>query len=351
MRRRRRGGGGFAGFMNKLEEKNMSTRVAFIGVGGIAGQHLNSVKKMAGTEVVGLCDVDKKRLAQRQAEFGGETFTDPVAMLKTTRPDTAYICLPPFAHGPAEMACLRYRVPFIVEKPVAIDMKTAKKILAGVNRTGAMASAAYMNRYRAGIQRAREVLAKDPAGLICGGWVGGFPGKHPWLYQKDKSGGQLLEQTTHIVDLLRYLCGEAESVSCFAADPKFVKGARGFTADCASTANIKMRNGAIANITSAWLSKAGGMGVYLTLLSRDHKTEFSGWNNDVRITHAGGQHVEEIKGEANIFEIEDSAWIKAVKTGKPSGVLSDYADAVKSLAISLAANESMTTGKPVKLRS
>jgi myo-inositol 2-dehydrogenase/D-chiro-inositol 1-dehydrogenase len=328
----------------------MSVRVAFVGVGGIAGQHLNSVAKMTGTEIVGLCDVDQKRLRQRQIEFGGETFTDPAEMLKATRPDTVFICVPPFAHGAAEMACLKYRVPFIVEKPVAIDMKTAKKILTGVKRTGVMAAAAYMNRYRAGIQRARELLAKDPAGLICGGWVDGFPGKHPWLFQKEKSGGQLLEQTTHIVDLLRYLCGEAESVSCYAADRKFVRGARQFTADCASAAAIKMQSGAVANITSAWLSKAGGTGIYLTLLSRDHKIEVSGWNNDVRITHAGGRHVEEIKGEGNIFEIEDAAWIKAVKTGKLSGVLSDYEDAVKSLAISLAANESMVSGKPVKVR-
>ena len=329
----------------------MSVKVAFIGVGGIAGQHFNSVAKIAGAETVGLCDVDAKRLAQRQAEFGGETFTDPAQMLKATQPDTVYISVPPFAHGAAELACLRFRVPFMVEKPVAIDMKTAKKILSGVKRTGVMAAAAYMNRYRAGIQRVREVLAKDPAGLICGGWVDGFPGKHPWLFQKEKSGGQLLEQTTHIVDLLRYLCGEAESVSCYGADSKFVRGARNFTADCASTAAIKMQNGAIANITSAWLSKAGGMGVYLTLLSRDHKIEISGWNNDVRITHAGGKHIEEIKGEDNIFEIEDAAWIKAVRTGKPTGVLSDYADAVKSLAISLAANESMATGKPVKAKA
>ncbi|MBL7077289.1 MAG: Gfo/Idh/MocA family oxidoreductase [Kiritimatiellae bacterium] len=328
----------------------MSVKVAFIGVGGIAGQHLSSLRTIGGTEIVGLCGVDKKRLAKRQAEFGGETFTDPAAMLKATRPDTAFICLPPFAHGAAELACLRYRVPFMVEKPVAIDMKTAKKILSGVKRTGVMAAAGYMSRYRAGIQRARELLSRDPAGLICGGWVGGFPGKHPWLFQKEKSGGQLLEQTTHIVDLLRYLCGEAESVSCYAADRSFVRGARGFTADCASAAAIKMKSGAVANITSAWLSKAGGTGVYLTLFSRDHMIEFSGWNNDVRITHAGGQHVEQIKGETNIFEIEDAAWIKAVKNGKPTGVLSDYADAVKSLAISLAANESMATGKPVKVR-
>ncbi len=327
-----------------------TVRVAFIGAGGIAGQHLKELEKMPDVEIVGLCDVNRKRLKERQAEYGGETFTDPAGMLAATRPDTAYVCLPPFAHGPAEMACVKHRVPFMVEKPVAMDLKTARTIRAAVKRTGLMTGAAYMTRYRAGVQRARRLLVKDPPALIHGGWVGGFPGNHPWLYDKKKSGGQLLEQTTHTVDLLRYLCGEVTTVSCYAAPRDFVQGARNFRADCASTAVMKLKSGAVAGIMSAWVTRAGG-GIWLTLVSPNFKIEVTGWEASVRITHAGGRHVEEIKGEDNIFEIEDAAWIAAVKRGKPNGVLSDYADGVGSLAVSLAANESMATGKPVRVRA
>lgn len=327
----------------------MAVRVAYIGVGGIAGQHLASVKKMPDAQIVGLCDIDKARLEARQKEFGGEIFTDPEQMLKSVKADTCFICLPPYAHGPAEMACVKYGVPFIVEKPIALNVKTAKKIADAVKRAKLMAAAAYMNRYRASVARARELLAGDPPALIYGGWIGGFPGSHPWLFDKKKSGGQILEQTTHTVDLLRYLCGEAEAVACYAASNKFVKEAINFKADCASTVAIKMKSGAVANIMSAWVCRAGG-GVFLSLFSPNYRIDFSGWNHDVKIYHGNGLHVEEIRGEGNIFEIEDRAWINAVKAGKMTGVLSDYEDGLKSLALCEAANISMATGKPVKVK-
>ena len=43
----------------------------------------------------------------------------------------------------------------------------------------------------------------------------------------------------------------------------------------------------------------------------------------------------------------DKAFIKAVMTGSTEGVRSTYPDAVKSLAVTLAANESIETGQPV----
>jgi hypothetical protein len=58
---------------------------------------------------------------------------------------------------------------------------------------------------------------------------------------------------------------------------------------------------------------------------------------------------EGIKGENNIFEIEDAAFIEAVRTGDRSGIKSDYTDGMKSALVSLAANESVKSGNPVSL--
>ncbi|HOX37400.1 MAG TPA: Gfo/Idh/MocA family oxidoreductase [Candidatus Brocadiia bacterium] len=327
----------------------MAVRVAYIAVGNIAGYHLASVKKMPDAEIVGLCDIDKARLEARQKEFGGEAFTNPDQMLKAVKADACYICLPPYAHGPAEMACVKHKVPFFVEKPISVNVKTAKKIAAAVKRTKLMAAVGYMNRYRASVARAKQLLAKDPPAIIYGGWIGGYPGTHPWLFDKKKSGGQLLEQSTHTVDLLRYLCGEAEAVACYAASNKFVSEAKTFKADCASTVAVRMKSGAVANIMSAWVCRAGG-GVFLSLFSPNYRIDFSGWNHDVKIYHADGLHVEDIKGETNIFEIEDRAWINAVKAGKLNGVMSDYEDGLKSLILCDAANVSMSTRRPVKVK-
>ena len=64
--------------------------------------------------------------------------------------------------------------------------------------------------------------------MAVGGWVGAAPKGtapiHSWWVVKEKSGGQLVEQTTHTVDLARYLIGEAVEVWASAARG-FVKGA------------------------------------------------------------------------------------------------------------------------------
>jgi hypothetical protein len=53
--------------------------------------------------------------------------------------------------------------------------------------------------------------------------------------------------------------------------------------------------------------------------------------------------------EVFIFIVEDRTFIEAVEKKDASLVRSPYAGAVKTLAVCLAANESMDTGKPVKL--
>ena len=45
----------------------------------------------------------------------------------------------------------------------------------------------------------------------------------------------------------------------------------------------------------------------------------------------------------------DRAFVKALRTGKKSGILSSYADGLKTLAVTLAADRSMATGKPQKV--
>ena len=46
--------------------------------------------------------------------------------------------------------------------------------------------------------------------MALGYYMGGAPGG--WWQQRDKSGGQLVEQTTHIVDTALYVIGDVKAV-------------------------------------------------------------------------------------------------------------------------------------------
>jgi predicted dehydrogenase len=335
-------------------------RVAFIGAGGMASAHLGAMAGFEDVEFVGFCDPDPAKLEARVAELAGkrpeaaapETFHQPEAMLAELAPDAVWCLLPPFAHGPAERACLAHATPFFVEKPVGLDWGLTQELVAEVETLGLITCAGYMNRYRAGINKAKDLLAADPAALVHGGWIGGSPSPKPgdtsigaWWVVKAKSGGQIVEQCTHTFDVLRYLCGEAVEVYARAA-VGFNKDLYSYTIDDASSVVLQMANGGVANLMSSCSANGGGGGVWLNVYAHDTTCLFTGWDHAVKILRKGAE-AEEIKGEPDIFSVEDRVFLDAVRAKNGSTVRSTYPDAAKTLRLTLAANESIANGRPV----
>jgi len=329
-------------------------KLAFIGSGGIVRSHLDQgLKDFEDVEFVGWCDLNEKAAAARREQVGGrgEIYTDARRMLDETKPDAVYIMLPPFAHGPSEQLVIERRLPFFIEKPVAKDLETALKVAEGVEKYNLITSVGYMNRYRRSVQRVRELLKGQKPVIMHGGWVGGGPTKYEgiwkWWVQKDKSGGQFLEQVTHTIDLARYLYGEVTSVYAVPVHgrrerPDF------YTIEDASMVQMAFANGAAANLYSSCSTSVGG-GVFLTLWTTDMKAEFTGWEHSVKIYLPGDEQIT-IPGEPNIFAHEDRAFIDSVKAGENRGILATYEDGLKATAIACAANESMETGRVVELK-
>jgi predicted dehydrogenase len=302
-------------------------------------------------EFVGWCDVAEESARARRAQAGGQgaVFTDVERMLDQTKPDAVYIVLPPFAHGPAEAAVLEREIPFFVEKPVALDVDTAGTILEGVRRTGVLSAVGYMFRYQRPVQHVRALLEDETPVLLHGGWLGVGPSPSDpvwrWWVQKDLSGGQFLEQTTHTLDLARYLFGEVASVYATAVrDRREVPGV--CTIEDASMVQLTFRNGAAGTLYSAWCTPVGG-GVSLTLWTTETRVDFTEREHTARIQRADG--VTTVPGEAKLFRAQDRAFIDAVKTGQREGVLATYEDGFEAVRIARAADTSMRTGQPVAL--
>ena len=328
-------------------------KLAFIGSGGIVRAHLEQgLKDFEDVQFVGWCDLNEETAAARREQVGdqGEIYTDARKMLDETQPDAVYIMLPPFAHGPSEQWVIERKLPFFIEKPVAIDLATAQKVAEGVEKYNLITSVGYMTRYRKSVQRVLELLKTQKPVLMHGGWVGGGPAAYEgiwrWWVQKDKSGGQFLEQTTHTIDLARYLYGDVVGVYAVPirnrrARPDF------YTIEDASMVQLTFANGAAANLYSSCSTSVGG-GIFLTLWATELKAEFTGWEHSVQIGLPDGEQIT-IPGEPNIFAREDRAFVNSVKAGENQGILATYEDGLKATAIACAASESMETGKVVSL--
>ena len=330
-----------------------TVRVAMIGSGGMANAHIGPLQSLKDVEVVGFCDLNLELAQAMAAKHGGDAFGDAAEMLDAVKADCAYVLLPPFAHGKAEMACIERDVPFFVEKPINNDWKQACGIAKAVAEKGLVTSAGYMNRYRKGIQAAKKALVKDPAVYVYGGWIGGSPPPvatsniGAWWVQKAKSGGQFVEQVTHTVDVVRFLCGEGVEVSAFAAQG-FNSGIENYDIDDATAVSVKFADGGVCNLVSCCASNAKG-GVFLDVYAKNIAYHFEGWGHDCTVYKPGKEN-ETIPGSEDIFRVEDEAFTKAVRAGTDKGILCSYADALGTLEITLAANKSAETGKVVKLK-
>lgn len=344
-------------------------RIGFIGSGGMADAHLKGLATdtFEDVQLAAFCDVVLERAQAQCAKYkahDAQAYATPQAMIADAGLDACYILLPPFAHGEAERACIEGGVPFLVEKPIGNDLGLLRELRDEVQRKSLLTAVGYMNRYQPSVQKAKAAFAGDEPVLAYGGWLGGPPTVSDeyftknligqWWPIKEKSGGQLVEQVTHTVDLVRYFVGEAVEVFAHgttAFNKKLPALAPGYSIEDASVVTIKFESGALATILSSCATPVGG-GIALSVLGGKTAAHFSGWGHDVKLTtkSADGQTSEESVGSVgDIFPLEDRAFLDAVRSGDRSKILTDYADGFKTSQVTLGANQSMETGQPVSL--
>lgn len=326
----------------------MTLNIGFIGTGGIAKQHLHSIKQIENVSVSAFCDLQLERAEEAAKEWNNaKAYTDLTTMLDDQKFDAVYVCLPPMAHGKAEEMLIERGIPFSVEKPLGVDEQLPEDILEKIEAKKLMTSVGYQWRYQDGVVQAKELLKGQTIGMALGYWIGGMPGV-PWWRVQTMSGGQFVEQTTHMTDLLRYLCGEVVEVYAAYGHRIMHEKMEGATVADIGTVTMKLESGVVATISNSCMVAGGGNKVGLDIYTNESLFAI----HNAGLTHTlNNNEVNEYKSITTPKYLENLAFIHAVRTGDSSGIRSDYADAVKTHKVSMAANESAATGKPVSLLS
>jgi myo-inositol 2-dehydrogenase/D-chiro-inositol 1-dehydrogenase len=323
----------------------MPVRVGFVGCGGMATGHINNWARMKErgeeVELAAFCDVDRARAEAQASRFGSRAYDDYRRMLDEEELEAVYVVVPPHAHVGAEIQAAQKGCAVFVEKPVSNSLDTAQKIRQAIERAGVVNSVGYHFRYFESTDHARAALQGKTIGMVIGYWMGGMPGV-PWWRRLEQSGGQFVEQTTHIFDLARYLAGDVAEVYANATT-RALQDVENFNVTDVGAANLKFTSGAIGTIHNTCLLNMGYT-TGLTLLTPDLIVELIG---GCKLIEPGKR--TEISDRSDPYRTEDQVFLNAIRTGDRAAIRSTYADAVKSLAVSLAVNESYQTGQPVKI--
>jgi predicted dehydrogenase len=208
-------------------------RVAVVGLGAIAFEHLAKLAQRADAEVVGVCDVSPTLAAAVAERFGvGPAYSSYARMLADARPDVVHVLTPPQSHRDLVVAALEAGAHVLVEKPIATTLEEYGEMHAAARAAGRMLCENYNYRFSRGVLAALDAHARGDLGEIVGvdvsfGGVMGADGPYGDLHVPHFAhalpGGAMQNFVSHPVSLALPFIGGCERAVAFASrsDPGF----------------------------------------------------------------------------------------------------------------------------------
>lgn len=322
-------------------------KVGVLGAGFIGEIHLGAYANIPDAEVVGVAEFDPERSAKGAALVGARPYSSYEEMAASEELDVVDVCLPTSHHREAALATARDGKHVILEKPIAGNVAEAEEILAASEGGASRLFVGHVVRYFPEYVRIKAMIEAGELGEVgvvrtsrrspmLEGW-------NDWYADRKKSGGVLVDLLIHDFDFLRWSLGEVERV--------YAKGTAGSELNRLDFALVTLRfaSGAIAHVEGHWGYPAPFC----------YSIEVAGSRAMVEMDSTESPSVELIGGKPGTGESPDAAvgkspfeseladFVRCLETGEEPRV--SGRDAVEALRISLAAAESMETGRPVEM--
>lgn len=217
------------------KENKQHMKFAIIGCGRISYKHVEAIiNNYNNGEVVlaALCDIKGENAQRRANEYvekmkvrGIEVempkvFTDYKTMINNMKIDVVTIAAESGYHADIAIWCMEYGVNVIVEKPMAMSVEAADKMIEMSEKNNVKLCVCHQNRFNPAVQKLRETIEKDRFGKIINGtarilWNRNmeYYRQAPWRGTTKLDGGCLMNQCIHDIDLLQWMmCSDVESV-------------------------------------------------------------------------------------------------------------------------------------------
>ena len=322
-------------------------KVGLIGCGGIANAHTRGLNTLREIELTAFADIVEEKAKDFAKRYGGKAYTDWHEMLDKEKLDIVYICLPPFAHSDEVMIAAENGINIFIEKPIALNMRLADEMVRAVEKYDVKSQVGYCLRFGAGVEKAKNLIQSGEAGdvgLAVGWYWCHFLGGS-WWRDKNKSGGQIVEQSTHLYDALRYFCGEVDVVYGH-MNKIFWTDVPDLTIEDVSSTTFRFKSGAIGSISSTTWG-ANSQWWFKWIIATEEYTMHAENGNTLNLYSTREKRVVREWEDRDVYLLEAKDLIRAVLNDEETRT--PIRDGAKTLEFTLAARKSMETGKPVKL--
>ena len=231
-------------------------KYALIGCGRIATNHMKAAVNN-DLDIVAVCDILDEAmdniLAKHELENKGiKKYNDYKVMLEECKPDFVSIATESGIHAEIALYCIEHGVHVIIEKPMAMNIEDAEKIIALSDEKGVKVCASHQNRFNVAIQELRKAVESGRFGKLSHGSIHvrwnrnkGYYDQAPWRGTWKDDGGCLMNQCIHGIDLLRWMFGDEVEEVYGTTRQQFHDY---LEAEDVGMAVLKFKNGAIATV-------------------------------------------------------------------------------------------------------
>jgi len=212
-------------------------KVGLVGIGFMGRGHLDNYIRLESegfpVKLTAICDIDSEKFQGKTVKGNIDVgtgkydfskynlYTDLDEMLEKEELDYLDIALPTYLHAEATIKALNKGIHVLCEKPMALTSEECKKMIEAAEKNNKKLMIAQCLRFWPAYETLKEYVESGKFGKALGGYFfrgGGTPrwSYDNWLLDKNRSGGCLLDQHIHDVDMINWLFGVPQSVSTLA---------------------------------------------------------------------------------------------------------------------------------------
>lgn len=338
-------------------------KVALVGCGRIAKRHSDLLgnKQVKNATLVAVCDTEINRAKEISEKYNIPYYTNMHEMMKNENIDIVSILTPSGLHAQHVIELAIYKKHIIVEKPMALTLEDADKMIEACYENRIRLFVVKQNRYNLPVQKLKESLDNDMFGKLVLGTVRVRWCRKQEYYDQDAwrgtwkyDGGVLTNQASHHIDLLEWCMGEVESV--------FAKSTTALTnieVEDTAVVTLKFTNGALGIIEATTATRPKDLEGSLSILGEKGSVEIAGFavNEIKHWNFSNNKESEEVVKEfsvnpPNVYGFGHKAYYEDVIDSilNDKNALVDGLEGRKSLELINAIYESIETGKEVFLK-
>ena len=280
-------------------------KIGAVGCGGIGLNHQKGYMTHREADLRCVCDMDKAKADARAKELGVKAYYTIADMLASEDLDVCDVVTADNRHFAPVMECLEAGKHVMTEKPLAMDLGEATKMVAKAKEKGVQLSMNYNRRFSPAYQRAHKWFEDGEVGdlayimmkLAQGGPASDAKGPYYLLWELE----------THAIDLLRWFGGDVVSVSAQMAQPRLAQADPDQPATYTSIAiSLKFECEAVATLLASWDAGFTHPIEFLEVAGPKGQIKIDNIMSGVTLAHHDNPVIQSWK--PSIFNVDDNAF-------------------------------------------